>query len=103
MSKTVDNPDMGTDTKSARDHFIGKKLVAYSKMQVDKGEESWVLVFEDGNAIRTELFEPVGIDSLKEIIAKTRDNHAKRIDKATGRIADLDYVNETLIKLRGIR
>jgi hypothetical protein len=71
-------------------------------MQVDKGEESWVFVFEDGNAIRTELFEPVGIDSLKEILAKTRDNHAKRIDKATGRIADLDYVREKLIKIKGI-
>ena len=96
------NSDMPKDLKNCRDLFLNKRLIAHARMQVGKGEESWVLVFEDGNALRQDTGEPIGIDSLKEILAVSREKQVQRIEKAQGRISDLDYVKEQIIKIKGI-
>jgi hypothetical protein len=88
-----------SDLSNCRELFIGKKLVAYSKLLIGK-DEGYVLIFENGQGLNESTGEPIGLDSIIEAIALTRKKYDQRIEKAQGRLSELEYTREILIKIR---
>ena len=87
------------EIKNCRELFLGRKLIAYAKLNVGK-DESYVLIFDNGQGLNESTGEPMGLDTLMEAWGETRKKYVSRAEKSQVRVSELDVLREQLIMLR---